>query len=285
MRRAIFRVMRADSIMVRPYLGRHVYGLAAVLFGVIALVWHDFNIWQQIRALGNVSDRSALVFVYAAIELVGGIAIQWRKTARTAAAILGGISLIFALLWVPFIAAKPQVYDLWGNFFEQFSLVSGALIVYATVDNRRRSAMLARVGYICFGLCVISFTLEQLFYLSGTASFVPKWIPPSQMFWAVATTIAFALAALALFSGVWDLLASRLLTAMIIGFGLFIWLPAPFVDPHKQINWAGNAENLAIAGAAWIVADYLSQNRTAATTAVDEAHAGSESFGMKPIRG
>jgi len=81
------------------------------------------------------------------------------------------------------------------------------------------------------------------------------------MFWAVTTTIAFALATIALFSGWSALLASRLLTAMIVGFGLLIWLPAPFTKPFadSHINWAENAENLAIAAAAWIVADYLSQ--------------------------
>jgi len=271
--------------MVRPYLGRHVYGLAAVLFGIVALAWHDFNIWQQIRVFGDVSHRGVLVFIYGAIELVGGIAIQWRRTAQAGAAALGAISLFFALLWVPFIAAKPQVYDFWGNFFEQFSIVSGALIVYATVENTRRSAMLARIGYVCFGLCVISFTLEQLFYLSGTAAFVPKWIPPGQMFWAITTTVAFAIAALALFTGFWDLLASRLLTAMIVGFGLFIWLPALFVDPHKQINWAGNAENLAIAGAAWIVADYLGQKRTDSKATASEVRQRGESIGLNVVRG
>ncbi len=273
--------------MVKPYLGRHIYGFAAVLFGLVALAWHDFNIWQQIRVLGDIAHRGVLVYIYATVELVGGIAIQWRKTARAGAVILGATSLVFALLWVPLIAGKPQVYDFWGNFFEQFSLVSGALIVYATVDesDTKRSAILARIGYFCFGVCVISFTLEQLFYLSGTASFVPKWIPPGQMFWAIATTIAFALAALALFTGFWDILASRLLTGMIIGFGLLIWLPAPFVDPHKQTNWAGNAENLAIAGAAWIVADYLSQRHSVATAPVPEALGGGESFRLKAVRG
>jgi uncharacterized membrane protein YphA (DoxX/SURF4 family) len=96
-------------------------------------------------------------------------------------------------------------------------------------------------------------------YLSATATFVPKWIPPGQNFWAIATTIAFALAALALFSGRQALLASRLLTSMVIAFGLLVWLPAPFADPHKQMNWFGNAENLSIAGAAWIVADLLGE--------------------------
>jgi uncharacterized membrane protein YphA (DoxX/SURF4 family) len=246
--------------MARIYLGRHVYGLAAVAFGVITLLWHDFNDWQQIRALGNVPHREILVYIAAAIEICGGVAIQWPKTARAGAFALGSIYLIFALLWVPRIAAEPRVFDRWGNFFEQFSLVSGALIAYASSSpsDSQRPATAARIGYLFFGICVVSFTADQLVYLSATAAYVPKWIPPGQMFWAITTTIAFALAAIALLSGRSALLASRLLTAMLIGFGLLVWLPAPFADPHQITNWAGNAQNLAITGAAWIVADFLS---------------------------
>jgi uncharacterized membrane protein YphA (DoxX/SURF4 family) len=263
--------------MTRIYLGRHVYGAAAIAFGVITFVWHDFNTWQQIRALGNVPHREILVYVAAAIELLGGIAIQWPRTARAGAVALGAIYLMFALLWVPYIVATPQTYDPWGNFFEQFSLLSGALIVYGSIvhgaivyapvgqRNSARSASAARIGYFCFGVCVVSFTLEQFIYLSGTAAFVPKWIPPGQMFWAITTTVALALAAIALLSGRSALLASRLLTAMLVGFGLLVWLPALFADPHKLINWAGNAQNLAITGAAWIVSDFLSPNRSAST--------------------
>jgi uncharacterized membrane protein YphA (DoxX/SURF4 family) len=250
--------------MPKIYLGRHVYGLAAILFGIITLVWHDFNTWQQIRPIGNIPHREILVYIAAAVELFGGIAIQWSRSARAGAIALGAIYLVFALLWVPFIVAEPLVYDRWGNFFEQFSLVSGALIVYALFrgGDSSQNAKLARVGYLLFGVCVVSFTLEQLFYLSGTAQFVPKWIPPGQMFWAVLTTVAFALAAIALFTGHSALLASRLLTLMVIGFGLLVWLPILFADPHKHFNWAGNAQNLAITGAAWIVTDFLLQTRS-----------------------
>jgi uncharacterized membrane protein YphA (DoxX/SURF4 family) len=250
--------------MSKIALGRHVYGLAAVLFGLIAVVWHSFNApWQQIQALGNFPHPEVLIYIAALLELFGGIAIQWRKTARAGAVALAINFFAFALLWVPRIAAEPLVYDRWGNFFEQFSIVSGALIVYASCV---RSPKLARTGCIFFGICVISFTLEQLFYIHGTAEFVPKWIPPGQMFWAVVTTIAFVLAAIALLTGYLALLASRLLTAMIVAFGLLIWLPAPFADPHKLINWAGNAQNLAIAGASWIVMDYLSEQRASSAT-------------------
>jgi len=249
--------------MTRICLGRHVYGFAAIAFGIITLVWYDFNSWQQIRALGNVPHREILVNLAAAIEISGGLAIQWMRTARAGAFALGVLYLAFALLWVPHIMAEPRVFDRWGNFFEQFSLVAGALIVYGSLRPRESKHLttLAGLGYIFFGICVISFTLEQLFYLSGTASFVPKWIPPGQMFWAIVTTVAFALAAIALLSGRWALLAARLLTVMLVGFGLLVWLPAPFVDAHKLINWAGNAQNLAITGAAWIVADFLDQKR------------------------
>jgi uncharacterized membrane protein YphA (DoxX/SURF4 family) len=250
--------------MPKIYLGRHVYGLAAILFGIITLVWHDFNTWQQIRPIGNIPHREILVYIAAAVELFGGIAIQWSRSARAGAIALGAIYLVFALLWVPFIVAEPLVYDRWGNFFEQFSLVSGALIVYALFrgGDSSQNAKLARVGYLLFGVCVVSFTLEQLFYLSGTAQFVPKWIPPGQMFWAVLTTVAFALAAIALFTGHSALLASRLLTLMVIGFGSLVWLPILLGDPHKHFNWVGKAQNLAITGAAWIVTDFLLQTRS-----------------------
>lgn len=247
-------------------LGRNVLGLAAITFGVISLTWHDFGApWQQIQALGNFSHREILVYFAAVVEILGGIAIQWPRTARAGAIALGAIYSIFALLWIPRIIAEPHVYDPYGNFFEQFSMISGALTVYALADHRNwtQARRIARIGCICFAVCVVSFTLEQAFYLSATASFVPKWIPPGQMFWAVATTIFFALAAIALFTGRFALLASRLLTVMILSFQILIWIPAPFSDAHSLMNWAGNAENLGIAAAAWIVADFLSQDHSA----------------------
>ena len=279
--------------MSRIYLGRHAYGLAAVAFGVISFVWHDFGVpWQQMPGLGG-PHRELLVYSIAAIEIFGGLAIQWRRTAHIGALILGAIFLMWALLWVPRAVSAPRVYDGYGNFFEQFSIASGAIIIYgkysererlrsifyawASDTSRRQSSSraiaatptpqdpsqlfsrISRLGYIFFGICVISFMLVHIFYLSAVVSFTPKWIPPGPMFWAVSTTIAFGLAAVALLTGRSALLASRLLTAMIMGFGLLVWLPRPFADPHQLFNWAGNAQNLAIAGAAWIVADYLSQ--------------------------
>jgi len=120
---------------MRIRLGRHVFGFAAILFGIVTLFWHDFNTWQQIRPLGNLPHSEILAYVVAAIEILGGLAIQWSKTARAGAIALGSIFLVFALLWVPRIIAEPRVFDGYGNFFEQFSQVTGALIVYGTTGR------------------------------------------------------------------------------------------------------------------------------------------------------
>jgi hypothetical protein len=59
------------------------------------------------------------------------------------------------------------------------------------------------------------------------------------------------------------LLASRLTTAMLLGFGLLVWLPALLADPHSFLNWSESTETLAIAASAWIVADFLGHRRSA----------------------
>ena len=220
-------------------------------FGLITLAWHEYNDWHQPR-----------YFIYAAAAalIFGGAAIPFRRTAKTGAAVLLGAYLVLALLCVPGILAKPQIYNSWGNFFEQFSLVTGAAIVYARSSSLWSRETLHRIGRILLGVCAASFALEQAFYLHATASLVPKWIPPSQMFWAVTTTVLFALAAVALLMNRMALLATRLLTMMLAIFGALVWVPLVVSDPHNHTNWSEIAETFAIAGAAWILADLFRES-------------------------
>jgi hypothetical protein len=240
--------------MARDF-GRHAYGAAAIIYGALALHWNDVNTWPQLAALAKAPYHEPVVYIVAAILIVGGLAIQWRRTAQLGAVVLGAFYLVVAVLCIPGIVAAPLIYNNWGNFFEQFSIASGALIAYASLAPGRLAST-ARAASIFFGICVVSFALEQAFYLDATAGFVPKWIPPGQLFWAIATTIAFGLAAIAILSGRQALLASRLLTAMLVIFGLLVWLPALLANPHSHFNWAESTENLAIAAVAWILGDY-----------------------------
>jgi hypothetical protein len=232
--------------------GRHVFGVASLAAGIIVLAWHDYNGWHQPR-----------YFVYAAAAalILGGAAVKFRRTARAGASVLGVIYLVFALQCAPGIVAAPRIYNSWGNFFEQFSLAVGAAIVYTRLSSAWPPDTQNRIGRILLGICTTSFTLEQAFYLGATANFVPKWIPPSQMFWAVATTVLFALAAVALLTNRMALLAARLLTIMLVLFGLLVWVPLLISAPRSHTNWSETAETFAIAGATWILADLLGEVR------------------------
>jgi len=233
-------------------LGRRVFGVATFAFGLITLAWHDYNGWHLSRYIAYLS---------AAAEILGGAAIQFRRSAKTGVAVLGVVYLLFALRCVPPIVATPRIYNSWGNFFEQFSLFTGAAIVYARLSSAWSGATLDRIGRILLGICAASFALEQAFYLDATASLVPKWIPPTQVFWAVTTTVLFALAAVALLTNRMALLATRLLTMMLVIFGVLVWVPSLLSDPHNSTNWGESAETFAIAGAAWILADLLGEYR------------------------
>ena len=232
--------------------GRHVFGVAALAFGLITLAWYDYNDWHPPRYI---------VYAAAAALIFGGAAIQFLRTAKTGAVVLGAVYLVFALQCVPRIVATPQIYNSWGNFFEQFSLVTGAAIVYARLSSAWSRKTLNRIGRILLGICAASFTLEQAMYIHATAILVPQWLPPNQMFWAVTTTVLFALAAVALLTNQMALLATRLLTMMLVIFGLLVWIPLLLSAPHNHTNWSENAETFAIAGVAWILADLLGEYR------------------------
>ena len=231
-------------------LGRRVFGVASLAMGLIALAWHGYNDWHQPRYLVHAA-AAALIF--------GGAAIQFRRTAKAGAAVLAAVYLVFALQCVPGIVAKPRIYNSWGNFFEQFSLVTGAAIVYARLSSAWSRETLNRIGRILLGICTVSFTLEQAVYLHATATLVPKWIPPNQMFWAVTTTVLFALAAVALLTNRMAFLVARLLTMMLVLFGLLVWVPLLLSDPHSHTNCSETAETFAIAGTVWILADLLGE--------------------------
>jgi hypothetical protein len=232
-------------------LGRRVFGAAALASGLITLAWHNYS-GHKVRYV---------VYAAAAAQIGGGALIQVRRTAKMGAFVLGAAYLVSVLMCLPQIVTAPQVYNSWGNFFEQFFLLTGAAIVYARLSSAWSPETLGRIGRILFGICAASFALEQAFYSGATATLVPKWIPPGQMFWAITTTVLFALAAVALLASRMALLAARLLTVMIASFGLIVWVPLVLSHPHDHTNWSETAETFAIAGAAWILADLLGEYR------------------------
>lgn len=217
--------------------------------GVACLILHD-----QLISNWRLPGVDAFIIVTAVAQILGGGAMLFDASAAVGTVILGAVYLVASLTFAPDIAARPFVYANVGNVFYQLALVAGA-----AATTLRRGAV------ILFGLCNISFAIEQVEFLARTVRLVPAWIPPSGTFWALATTIAFALAGVALLIRYGSLLAARLLTVMLLLFGVTIWIPILFADPASHSNWSEGLETFAIAGVAWVVADYLqSEERRAA---------------------
>jgi hypothetical protein len=78
------------------------------------------------------------------------------------------------------------------------------------------------------------------------------------MFWVIATTVAFSLAAIALLVRRVAPAAMYLLTLMLLLFQVLIWIPAVIMHPGSLGMWAENVQNLAIAASCWVFADVLS---------------------------
>jgi uncharacterized membrane protein YphA (DoxX/SURF4 family) len=249
--------MTEKTRSILSHLGRYIYGGGAIVLGLIGLVWRDFATgWQHVAP--TVPFHTLLAITTAMIEIAAGAALLWRQSARIGAGVLTAIYSIFTLLWAVQIFKTPGTYDPWGNFFEELSLVIAGLVLCASLAPRNCSC--ARCKHLMsrlYGLCVISFALEHIISFSFIVFWVPKWIPPGQVFWAATTTICFLLAAAAILSGIQAALAARLLTAMIVGFGMFVWAPRLFSAPHDHFTWSANGINLVMVAAAWVVADSL----------------------------
>jgi hypothetical protein len=242
---------------VKPALyGRIVFGVSAALFGVIALMWYDADTWQTLSWIWRLYGGAMIGGCLMIAQLAGGIGIQIPGTTRLASMVLCGVYSIFSMVCIPGILAAPAVYASYGSFFEQFSLLCGAVAVYAATEaNPERAVSAGRVARLGLGVCAISFTVSQIIYPRVTASLVPGWIPPNQTFWAIFTTIAFGLAAAAILANRIARLALRLLTLMLALFGILVWIPRLAAHPEQHLNWSEFILTFLITGASWVVAD------------------------------
>jgi hypothetical protein len=239
--------------------GRIVFGASAVLFGSIALMWHDSDTWQTLRQIWSLPFGVIIGGCLMTLQIAGGIGMQYPRTARSASVVLSVVYVLFSLACIPGIIAAPTVYAQYGSFFEQFSLLCGSIALFAATEtNAARAVAFGRLARLGLGVCAISFTLSQILYLRVTAGLVPRWIPPNQVFWTILTTIAFALAALAILINRQAKLAIRLMTLMLALFGVLVWIPRLIAHPEAHLSWSEFSLTFLITGAAWMVADLKS---------------------------
>jgi len=242
-------------------LGRQLYGASGVLLGVIGLLSQDFAaVWQPIENLGVDEHRSTVAPVYAFAFLVAGATALFSRFARYGFLALMGLHAISLLGWIPRVVATPAVGTLNG-IAEMLALVVGGLVAYAAFQPR---ATPFREGHILFASCAFWFGVTHWVEFDATAGVVPKWLPLQGHFWAAATGVFYVLTSAAIVTGMQALRATRLCTAMMLGFAALIWIPMLIAEP-SHFNFCGTTITLALAASAWVVADSIAQTATSST--------------------
>jgi uncharacterized membrane protein YphA (DoxX/SURF4 family) len=244
-------------------IGWRVYGLGVMALAVLCLAFADFDPGQPMPK--GVPDRTVLAYAAAAFMLVAGAAVEWRRTAAWAAAALTAYYglIVFILMNGRVVLAHYAEYGAYSGAAEQLAIAAGAVIVYAAnarIDTAL-AARLTRLGQLAFGVCALLFGGAHFFYLNLTIPFVPKWLPPTPEFWAYATGVGHIAAGVAILTGVRARLAAILLTAMYASFTPLVHVPMLLADPSSHFIWSENALNIALTGAAWVVADSLARPR------------------------
>lgn len=247
----------------RLAFGWRVYGLGVMALALVSLAWGNFDSGQPVPK--NFPDRAALAYAAATFMFVAAAAVEWRRTAAWGAAALTAYYtlIVVVLMGGRVMLRHPAEFGAYSGTAEQLAIAAAGLIVYAA--NARIDAALAarltRAGQIAFGVCAVLFGGAHFFYMNMTIPLVPKFLPPSQEFWAYATGIGHIAAGLAILTGVQARLAAILLTIMYASFTPFVHVPMLVADHSIQFVWSENALNIALTGVAWVVADSLARQR------------------------
>ena len=239
--------------------GWRVYGLGVMALAMVCLALGNFDPGQPVPK--DFPERIALAYAAATFMLVAGAAVEWRRTAAWGAAALAAYYAVIVVILMNgrVVLAHYAEFGSYSGTAEQLAIAAGGLIVYAanaSIDATL-AARLTRLGQIAFGICALLFGGAHFFYMNLTAPLVPKWLPPSQEFWAYATGLGHIAAGVAILTGVKARLGAILLTIMYASFTVLVHVPMLVADPSSHWIWAENALNLALIGAAWVVADSL----------------------------
>jgi uncharacterized membrane protein len=241
--------------------GWRVYGLGVMAIGMTCLVFGEFDPGQPVPE--HFPARIALAYAAGAFMVVAAAAVVWRRTTAWGAAVLTVYYALFVVVLMNgrLLLTDYAVYVIYEDIAMQLAIAAGGLIVCVSTAriDAALAAHLTRLGRLAFGVCALVFGGAHFAYMENTASLVPKWLPPTQVFWGYATGVCFVAAGVAILTGVQARLAAILVTAMLASFGLLANGPMLLADHSSHWNWTESAVNLAVVGAAWVVADSLAR--------------------------
>ncbi len=239
--------------------GWRVYGLGVMALGLTSLAFREFDPGQPVPE--HFPFRTVLSYAAGVLVVAAAAAVELRRTVAwggAALAVYFGLFVVFLLDGHQLLTHFAE-YGIYEQIAMPLAIALGGLILYAANAgiNATQSARLTRLCQLVFGVCVLIWGGAHFVYMNMTAPLVPKWLPPSQVFWGYVTGVCFIAAGLAVLTGVKARLAATLLTVMIACFGLLANDRILLTGLSSHFNWSESALNLTLVGVAWVVADSL----------------------------
>ncbi|HYX45696.1 MAG TPA: DoxX family membrane protein, partial [Sphingomicrobium sp.] len=111
-----------------------------------------------------------------------------------------------------------------------------------------------RIAHLLYGLALIAFGFSHFAYMNLTAPLIPKWLPPSQTFWAYFTGAAYLAAGLAIVTGIAGRIGAVGSALMMTLITLIVWGPGVASGKFDSSNWQEPVVSWALTAAAWLVA-------------------------------
>jgi uncharacterized membrane protein len=248
----------------QPALTLFVIGLIGL--GVLALVYADFAlVWQPVPAW--IPARTAVAYASGVLMLLLGVGLLIPPSRAWAARILFPYLILWALLKVPDVVAKPAVEGSWLGLGELTLLLSGGWTLFARLSHLPQESALGflsgdrgvRLARILFALSIVPIGLSHIVYADATAGYVPHWLP-FRTGWAYLTGAGQIASGLGVLCNVLPRVAAWAEAGQITLYTLLVWLPALMTAPTR-LNWTAFFISWIFGAAAWAVAQNVPAKR------------------------
>jgi len=254
-------------------LGRVLFGIAILTFGVQNLVWSRVG-EATVPIIPWVPAQPWLAYVTGIALIAAGICMGANFRAQLAAVLTGTLFLVCdLLLQVSKVAASPLDVGIRTTAFETLAMCSSAWVLAGILPAAANYSgrwegltnRLAKLGLFLFAISSVIFGIDHFLVLGIIASLIPHWIPGSGLFWAYLTGLAFIAAGVSFGANrIFRFAGAAMLGIMFMLWFLVLHGPRVLSYPRSQNphEWSSAFIALAMCGGSWICAGTVTDLRS-----------------------
>jgi uncharacterized membrane protein len=258
---------------------RTVFATAMIGLGILGLAYGDVALAWQLP--GWVPAGRGLAYAAASVMFAGGIGLLFRRSAAISVRILFPCLLIWLLLKVPAVVAKPLVEANWESLGEVAVLTAGGLALLATLAGQGAGLKVAtgeygiRIARYLFAAALLAIGPSHFVYSRETAALVPAWLPVPTA-WAYLTGAGHIAAGLGVLFSIYARLAAMMEAGMLTVFTILVWIPAVLSPAATSFSWSELVISWSVAAGAWVVAGSMPGKDIIARPSLDRDREGSD---------